>query len=106
MVGWLHYLEFFCSVFTGEDASSLPVVEQVYKGENPLVRVEFLPTDIKKKLDELKPSSAPCPDKVSPQVRQSLADVLSIPLSFIFARCLSEGTVPPDWKRANITPIF
>ena len=24
----------------------------------------------------------------------------------IYTRCLSEGTVPPEWKSANITPIF
>ena len=78
----------------------------MFQGPDPLVTVEFLPSEVEKKLKKLKPSSAPGPDKLWPRVLHSLADVLSFPLALIFARCLSEGTVPPEWKRANITPIF
>ena len=98
--------EFFSSVFTDEDTTSLPEVEKLFHGPDPLVSVEFLPSDVEKKLKKLKQSSAPGPDKLWPRVLHSLADVLSYPLALIFARCLSEGTVPPEWKRANITPIF
>jgi hypothetical protein len=98
--------EFFCSVFTEEDASYFPPVEELFQGADPLVTVEFEPDKIEKKLSKLKPSSAPGPDKLWTRVLQSLASVLSFPLAIIYTRCLSEGTVPPEWKRANITPIF
>ena len=61
---------------------------------------------VKKKLLALKPKSAPGPDKISPAVLHSMAEVLSGPLASIFAKCLEEGVVPADWKLANVTPIF
>ena len=36
----------------------------------------------------------------------SLADELSYPLAVIYTRCLAQETVPPEWKTANVTPIF
>ena len=98
--------EFFSSVFTDEDTSNLPQVEELFQGTEPLVTVEFSPGKVEKKLNQLKPSSAPGPDKLWPRVLHSLADGLSYPLALIYTRCLSEGTVPPEWKRANITPIY
>ena len=98
--------EFFCSVFTEEDITRLPEVEHLYTGTEPLVSVDFSPGVLEKKLKQLKPTSAPGPDKLWPRVLHSLADVLSIPLAMVYTRCLSEGTVPPEWKRANITPIY
>ena len=98
--------EFFCSVFTDEDTANQPEPEQTFHGQDPLVTVEIKPSDVEKKLKKLKPSSAPGPDKLWPRVLQSLADAISYPLALIYTRCLSEGTVPPEWKKANITPIF
>ena len=36
----------------------------------------------------------------------SLADELSYPLAVIYKRCLAQETVSPEWKTANVTPIF
>ena len=36
----------------------------------------------------------------------SLADGLSYPLAVIYKRCLAQETVSPEWKTANVTPIF
>jgi hypothetical protein len=61
---------------------------------------------VKKKLENLKPSSAPGPDGVWPRVLQKLASSLSIPLALIFTKLFQEGSVPSIWKQANVTPIF
>ena len=97
---------FFCTVFTDEDTSNLPAVEQLYMGENPLSTVHFNRDDIKKKLLKLKKTAAPGPDNLWPKVLQSMAEEISTPLSMIYTKCLDEGTVPLDWKRGHIAPIF
>ena len=61
---------------------------------------------VRKKLERLKPSSAPGPDKLWPRILQKAAQSLSFPLAIIYTKCLAEVTVPQDWKAANVTPIF
>ena len=98
--------DFFCSVFTREDCSSMPVAEQLFTGNAPLVSVEIDEEKVKKKLEKLKPNSAPGPDQLWPRVLHKLSTVIALPLSIVYTRCLAEGTVPPDWKLANVAPIF
>ena len=61
---------------------------------------------VQKKLEKLKPNSAPGPDKLWPRVLLKLSDVISLPLAIVFSKCLEEKVVPQDWKCANVTPIF
>ena len=35
-----------------------------------------------------------------------MAEVISVPLAIIYSKCLESGEVPPEWKTANVTPIF
>ena len=97
---------FFCSVFTREDVSNLPEAEQLFEGDEPLVTTDFTEEKVRVKLLKLKQNSAPGPDRLWPRVLHKLSSVISLPLSIIYTRCLGEGTVPPDWKYANVTPIF
>ena len=55
--------EFFCSVFTEEDTTSLPHVEKLDQGLE-LKTVVIQASQVEKKLHNLKPSSAPGPDKL------------------------------------------
>ena len=96
----------YCSVFTSEDLTNIPEAEKLYTGDDPLSTVHFTAGKVKKKLENLKPTSAPGPDKVWARVLHDLADALAHPLAIVFTRCMEEGVVPPDWKRANVTPIF
>ena len=96
----------YCSVFTDEDLSNLPSPEMLYRGDNPLVDVDFTAEKVKKKLSNIKPSSAPGPDMVWARVIHDLSEVLAEPLAMVFSSCMEEGVVPADWKRANVTPIF
>ena len=98
----------YCFVFTREDLINMPQAEQSFKlGEDQeLQDIKFTREKVKAKLSKLKPSSAPGPDKIWPRVLQKLADTLCIPLAIIYSTCMAEGSVPPDWKLANVTPIF
>ena len=61
---------------------------------------------VKKKLLELKPTSAPGPDGIHPRVLKECASELSLPLSLIFQLSLTTGKLPAEWKQSNISPIF
>ena len=98
----------YCSVFTREDMANFPKAEKnfFYSEDHELRDIMFTKEKVKTKLNKLKPSSAPGPDKIWPKVLNKLASTLSIPLATIFNSCMEEGSVPPDWKLANVTPIF
>ena len=61
----------------------------------------FLVDKIKKKLDNLNPCKSPGPDEFHPRILKEL----SLPLSLIFSKSLSEGELSQDWKDAIITPL-
>ena len=54
----------YCRVFTREDMSQVPEAERLFRGEDPLTSVTFTREEVKKKLKELRPDSAPGPDRV------------------------------------------
>jgi hypothetical protein len=43
---------------------------------------------------------------IHPTLVKELAEQIAVPLSVIFNKSLQEGVVPPDWKLANVSPIF
>ena len=86
--------------------SNMPMAENLFAGEEALVDVDITEEKVKQKLKKLRPDSAPGPDKLWPRVLQRLSDVLAKPLAIIYTRCLGEGTVPPEWKLANVAPVF
>ena len=98
----------YCSVFTREDLSNLPEAENKfhYSEDLELNDIQFTKEKAKAKLSKLKPSSAPGPDLIWPRALNKLAGALCTPLNMIFSACMSEGSVPPDWKLTNVTPIF
>jgi hypothetical protein len=59
-----------------------------------------------KLLQNLKVHKAAGPDTISPRLLNSLASVITPAITRIFQTSLDEGTVPKDWRKANIVPIF
>ena len=68
--------------------------------------VTFTPEVIKQKLKKLKPFSAPGPDGFNSTLLIELSEELCFPLCLLFTKSMSEGSVPQEWKCANVTPIF
>ena len=97
---------FFSSVFTAEDTANKPTPETLYTGDTPLYDVEITAEKVHKKIDGMRASAAPGPDKISPRLLKDVASIVSMPLAMIFNKSLQEGVVPEDWRHANVTPIF
>jgi len=61
--------------------------------------------DVQTKLSALDPGKSPGPDNIYPLLLKSCAATLAHPLTILFNKSLSQGTVPSSWKMANVTPI-
>ena len=59
--------------------------------------------ELKKKLNINK---AIGPDEIHPRMLKELVDYITIPLFIIMKKSLVDGTLPTDWKLANVSPIF
>ena len=58
------------------------------------------------KLLALNPNKTPGPDGIHPYVLKMCSANLSKPLYLLFEQSLATGTLPSDWKTANVTPIY
>ena len=61
---------------------------------------------VRRKIKGLRAESAAGPDGLGPRILKELQEGLAPVLAHVFRRSLAEGTVPADWKKANVTPIF
>jgi hypothetical protein len=88
-----------------EGVDSVPEPEaRRYRSE--VRTVEFGNKEVKKKIAELRTDAAAGPDSIGQRLLKELTDQLIPALVIIFRRSMAEGTVPEDWRQANITPIF
>ena len=71
-----------------------------------MTQINITPNDIVKKIKNLKPNSAAGPDNIPARFLQTFSTLISEPLALIFNKSIETGTVPPDWRCGNITPIF
>ena len=97
--------KYFCSVFTEEDCSQVPVIDDV-PCDTVLSNINFSAEDIVKKIDNIKPGSAAGPDNISAMFLKKFKGPISLPLCLIFEKSMESGLVPEEWRSANITPIF
>ena len=99
--------EYFASVFTNEN-QDVPNPERIFKGAEDELLTEFEITEscVNKKLKALDPSKAAGPDGIPPAILRAAADELTLPLTLIFNKSLEEGTVPTDWRLAQVIPLF
>ncbi|PIK34464.1 putative RNA-directed DNA polymerase from mobile element jockey-like [Apostichopus japonicus] len=97
--------DYFVSVFTREDTSSIPDF-QGGSDRPKLDTVLFSDDVVLKELLRLNVSKASGPDAIHPYLLKTFAHYFCVPLSLIFSKFMDEGYVPRDWRCANITPIF
>lgn len=96
---------FFCSICTTEDPHHIPDTADTYNGHG-VFDVDISVDLVKKKMSALKCSSAAGPDGVHPRVLRETADTLSPYLASLFRKSLDTGTLPQDWKLAEVVPIY
>ena len=95
--------QYFASVFTKEDALYDKVIPD--RTECKLNDIDINEDMVKKKLLKLKVLQSKGPDGIHPRVLKELASVICIPLAIIFKTSIRSGTLPDEWKLANVTAI-
>jgi len=97
----------FVNVFTAEDTSPIPTPPNRFVPSNRLCsNITFTQQDVLDVLTKLRVDTADGPDELSARFLTEIKDHIVYPLFIIFRKSLDEGSVPDDWKSANITPIF
>ena len=95
--------DWFHSVFHKNEDDNIPLIPSRAPSISPIT---FDPIDIEKRLSILNVSKSIGPDQIHPFVLRECSHSLSLPLSLLLQISMDSGTVPSDWKMANITPIF
>ena len=54
----------------------------------------------------MNPHKAPGPDCLHPCLLKHCAESITKPLYLLYTQSLNNGTIPEEWKCANIMPIF
>ena len=57
-------------------------------------------------LKDLNPNKAPGPDGIHARILKVCAANLVYPLSLLFDLSYRSGSIPSDWKDANVVPVF
>ena len=96
-------LEEFSSVFTQEDKESIPWLGPALK---TIEDITVTTNGVKKLLEQLKPHKAAGPDRISNRVLKEAADELTPVITVLFNQSLACGSIPKDWSKALITPVF
>ena len=95
----------FMSVFTmDDDTGHLPTMSHPkYPNiENITISIE----GVEKLLDNINIHKASGPDKIPNIILKTCSKEISPALANIFQQSLDTGTLPNDWRNANISPIF
>ena len=97
--------QFFTSVFTRENLSSIPQIEE-RQYAFPLTDINITENLVLNALKSLNASKSPGPDSIHPRILKESAEVIAIPLCLIFKSSLRTRMLPEKWKWAHITPVF
>ena len=87
-----------------EDMSSIP--DFVSRNLPAIPDIVVSVDGVEKLLCNLNPNIACGPDGIIPRILKECAHEIAPALTVIFQMSLDSGTLPLDWKRANISPIF
>ena len=92
------------STFTREDTSNIPQ----QRGEPCSTMPDIIVTEdgVAKLLRKINPNKACGPDRIPARVLKELAEEITPLLTAIFQKSLHSGTVPDDWRSANVSAVF
>ena len=98
--------EFFSSVYTEEPDTDIPALEKKQVLDRPLAEIEITGEEVRKKLLKLKIDKSPGPDAIHPRLLKELAEEVSPALACIYNTSLKIGSLPDDWKTAQVKAIY
>ena len=61
---------------------------------------------VRKLLQNIKPHKAAGPDNIPARILREAANNLAPAMTILFQASIDQGTLPDDWKTANVAPIF
>jgi len=93
----------FISVFTIENDQIPEPTEQV---KDVITNVIINEEVTMKYLQEINPDKSQGPDNIHPRLIKECKNSICKPLTEVFKKSLDEGTLPREWKEANVTAIF
>ena len=96
--------EYFSSVFTTEDISSLPVPFTKFEGNKSehLGQLFVTPEMIAKKIKKMKDNKSPGVDGIPPKLLKEIVEQISTPLAKLFNLSLEEGIFLQNGKRQTL----
>ena len=93
------------SVFTHEDPD-IPVPDPDGDPYPDMEQITVTDEGVRKLLQKSNPRKASGPDMIPARLLKECSEELSPILTLIFNKSLQTGTVPNDWKSANVSAIF
>ena len=97
-------LQQFSSVFTKKMTGPMPIVQK--QVEESLENMKIDKKGVQKLLQNINPSKASGPDEIPNIVLKECSNELSVAVTFLFQKSLNSGSLPDDWKNANVAPIY
>ena len=97
--------ENFQNVFVREPVGQLPEPDYIFSG-TPLSDIQFDVDEVKTLLKNLRENSASGPCNVSCKVLKECCESLAYPIYLLLKKSYDSSTLPKNWKRNNISPIF
>lgn len=96
----------FTGVFIQEDTTSMPQLLAANRSRTSIENIVFTPEKVERVLLDLKLSASPGPDDVSPILLKNCGSALSTVLADVMTESFIRGTVPEEWKKAIVIPIY
>ena len=91
---------YFCDQFS--DSSSYNIHISNYDND---IDLDFSHRDIRRLLSNINSNKANGPDAINGKILKFCAASLSYPLSLLFKLSYNTGSIPNEWKLANVVPI-
>ena len=100
---------YFRSVFAKENISNLPRLRSLLwatRSTPSIADIEFDVDEVHKVLCGIDPSKVCGPDEILGRLLREGAPWLAEPITKLFSMSLQSGSLPRDWRRANVAPVF
>ena len=94
----------FSSVFSRQDISHIPSLAGPKLPD--ISGLTITVNGVTKLLSNVKPNKATGPDNLSCRLLKEASNEIAPILTDIFNSSLSSGTLPSDWKKARVAPVF
>ena len=94
----------FSGVFTKEPICNIPFFEE--RTQKKISNVKISEEQIRQSIFNLDSGKSCGPDEIHPRMLKELIDHIVEPIALIMNKTLEKGTLPEDWKKAHISPIY